>query len=122
MLLFLCSFAADSVSRSIIFWHSTIATRSYSACVALKSMRFIVLFSRAHGQDKPKAYLMCRLVSHLRSWDHENAGVWLVGFGSLRCKTVNSADILLARCSITITGWITNRLCSLRVRALANPA
>src|SRR6266511_466898 len=30
--------------------------------------------------------------------------------------------MLLARCSITITGWITNRLCRLRVRALANPA
>src|SRR5439155_21466275 len=118
MLPFLCSFAADSMSRSMSFWPSTIATRSSSACVALKSMRFIALFSRAHGQDKPRAYLMCRLVSHFRSWDHENAVVLLVGFQSLHCRTANSADMLLARCSITITGWITNRLCSLRVRAV----
>src|SRR5437667_4314131 len=121
MLLFLCSLAADSMSRSMSFWPSTIATRSSSACVALKSMRFIVQFSRAHGQDKPRA-LLRRLVSHHRSWDHENAVVWLVGFQSLHCRTVNSADMLLARCSITITGWITNRLCLLRVRALANLA
>src|SRR5213078_1249595 len=64
-----------------------------------------------------KSLLWGRLVSHLRSWDHENAVVWLVGFQSLHCRTVNSADMLLARCSISITGLITNRLCSLRVRA-----
>src|SRR5258708_7547054 len=71
------------------------------------------------GQTKS---LMCRLVSHLRSWDHENAVVWLVGLQSLQCRTVNSADMLLARCSITITGWITNRLCRLRVHALVDMA
>lgn len=41
------------------------------------------------------------------------------GWGRCTARPVNSADVLLARCSFTITGWITNRLCSLRVRALA---
>src|SRR6266571_6562884 len=82
MLLFLCSFAADSMSRSTSFWPSTIATRSSSACVALKSMRFINLFSRARGQDKPRAWLF-RLASHYQSLDHVNAVIWLVG--SSRC-------------------------------------
>src|SRR3990172_11483428 len=50
MLLFFCSLPADSMSRSSSFCPSTMATRSSSACVALKSMRFIVLFSRARGQ------------------------------------------------------------------------
>src|SRR3954465_15457344 len=51
MLLLRCSFPADSMSRSISFWPSTIATRSSSAWVALNSMRFI-FFSPAlcHGR------------------------------------------------------------------------
>src|SRR5215475_13243708 len=44
MLLLRCSLLADSMSRSISFWPSTIATRSSSAWVALNSMRFIVVF------------------------------------------------------------------------------
>src|SRR5450755_3867072 len=43
MLLLRCSLLADSISRSISFWPSTIATRSSSAWVALNSMRFIVI-------------------------------------------------------------------------------
>src|ERR1700716_514924 len=43
MLLLRCSLPADSMSRSISFWPSTIATRSSSAWVALNSMRFIVV-------------------------------------------------------------------------------
>src|SRR5450755_2721740 len=43
MLLLRCSLLADSISRSISFWPSTIATRSSSAWVALNSMRFIVV-------------------------------------------------------------------------------
>src|SRR6478736_6851242 len=43
MLLLRCSFDADSMSRSISFWPSTMATRSSSACVALNSMRFMYL-------------------------------------------------------------------------------
>src|SRR6266545_323841 len=84
-------------------------------------MRFIALISRAHGQDKPRAY--CEGWS--RIFDPgimRNAVVWLVGLQSLQCRTVNSADMLLARCSITITGWITNRLCRLRVHALVDMA
>src|SRR6267142_4777592 len=41
MLLLRCSLLADSMSRSISFWPSTIATRSSSAWVALNSMRFM---------------------------------------------------------------------------------
>src|SRR5437870_592639 len=41
MLLLRCSLPADSMSRSMSFWPSTIATRSSSAWVALNSMRFI---------------------------------------------------------------------------------
>src|SRR6266550_4991 len=41
MLLLRCSFDADSMSRSINFWPSTIATRSSSAWVALNNMRFM---------------------------------------------------------------------------------
>src|SRR5437667_9248062 len=44
MLLLRCSLLADSISRSISFWPSTIATRSSSAWVALNSMRFIGYF------------------------------------------------------------------------------
>src|SRR5574340_530903 len=44
MLLLRCSLDADSMSRSISFWPSTIATRSSSAWVALNSMRFMGLF------------------------------------------------------------------------------
>src|SRR5262249_60746042 len=71
MLLFLCSFAADSMSRSMSFWPSTIATRSSSACVALKSMRFIVLSPARTSRTNQG--LFWRLVSHRRSKDHENA-------------------------------------------------
>src|SRR6188508_1468124 len=51
MLLLRCSLPADSMSRSMSFWPSTIATRSSSAWVALNSMRFI-FFSPAlcHGR------------------------------------------------------------------------
>src|SRR5688572_23325341 len=38
---FRCSLAADSMSRSMSFWPSTIATRSSSAWVALNNMRFM---------------------------------------------------------------------------------
>jgi hypothetical protein len=38
-----CSRPAVSMSMSISFWPSTIATRSSSACVALNSIRFIQL-------------------------------------------------------------------------------
>src|SRR5262249_48423169 len=47
MLLLRCSLLADSMSRSISFWPSTIATRSSSACVALNSMRFMSCFPGA---------------------------------------------------------------------------
>src|SRR5438270_1441244 len=52
MLLLRCSFPADSISRSISFCPSTMATRSSSAWVALNSMRFI-FFSPAlcHGRE-----------------------------------------------------------------------
>src|SRR3954463_25628 len=43
MLLLRCSLPADSMSRSMSFWPSTIATRSSWAWVALNSMRFIFL-------------------------------------------------------------------------------
>src|SRR5688500_11626875 len=51
MLLLRCSLPADSMSRSTSFWPSTIATRSSSAWVALKSIRFIVLSpALGHGR------------------------------------------------------------------------
>src|SRR5688500_16889428 len=51
MLLLRCSLPADSISRSTSFWPSTIATRSSSAWVALKSIRFIVLSpALGHGR------------------------------------------------------------------------
>src|SRR6266404_4981797 len=51
MLLLRCSLPADSMSRSTSFCPSTIATRSSSAWVALKSMRFIILSpALAHGR------------------------------------------------------------------------
>src|ERR1041385_4783228 len=40
MLLLRCSLDADSMSRSMSFCPSTIATRSSSCCVALNNMRF----------------------------------------------------------------------------------
>src|SRR5215472_4933940 len=46
MLLFRCSLLADSISRSISFWPSTMATRSSSACVALNSIRFMFVSRR----------------------------------------------------------------------------
>src|SRR6266542_3435113 len=47
MLLLRCSLLADSISRSINFWPSTIATLSSSAWVALNSMRFMWYFPGA---------------------------------------------------------------------------
>jgi len=44
MLLLRCSLLADSISRSISHWPSTMATRSSSAWVALNSMRFMIVF------------------------------------------------------------------------------
>src|SRR4029077_17538224 len=84
MLLFLCSFAADSMSRSMSFWPSTIATRSSSACVALKSMRFICSSPARTGRTNQ--CLMCRLVSHHGVLDHENALV-VCRLGAPRCRT-----------------------------------
>ena len=50
MLLLRDSRPADSMSMSISFWPSTIATRSSSACVALNSIRFMQMTPlRAHG-------------------------------------------------------------------------
>src|SRR5258706_4622903 len=77
---------------------------------------FILPRARA-GQTKR---LICRLASHHRFFDHENAVNLLVGFDSLECRTVNSADMLLARASISITSWRTNRLCRLLAHALVN--
>src|SRR6476469_3606149 len=50
MLLLRCSLLADSMSRSISFWPSTMATRSSSAWVALNSMRIIVFSRRGSGR------------------------------------------------------------------------
>ena len=55
MLLLRCSLLADSMSRSISFWPSTIATRSSSAWVALNSMRFMVSFRRGSGRARSRA-------------------------------------------------------------------
>src|SRR5258707_10446533 len=93
--------------RSTLFPYTTL----------FRSLHCFILPRARAGQTKR---LVCRLASHHRFFDHENAVNWLVGAESLQCRTVNSADMLLARCSITITGWITNRLCRLRVHALVN--
>src|SRR5581483_6325187 len=52
MLLLRCSLAADSMSRSINFWPSTIATLSSSAWVALNSMRFMNGPRRDHAAGR----------------------------------------------------------------------
>src|SRR5262245_18244700 len=112
MLLFLCSFAADSMSRSMSFWPSTIATRSSSACVALKSMRFI--YSSPARTGRTNQGLLWRLDSHYRSLDHENALV-ACRPGSLNCKTRricrDAVGALFYYHLVNFTGWITNRLC-----------
>src|SRR5260221_4847057 len=55
MLLLRCSFPAVSISRSMSFWPSTIATRNSSVWVALNNMRFIFCSPALtfHGEDKP---------------------------------------------------------------------
>src|SRR3974390_335688 len=113
MLLFLCSFAADSMSRSMSFWPSTIATRSSSACVALKSMRFISSSPARTG--RPNQGLLWRLASHHRSLDHElrwwlvvcRRGLELQGLGICRY----AVGALFYYYLVKFTGWITNRLC-----------
>src|SRR5882672_9409500 len=112
MLLFLCSFAADSMSRSMSFWPSTIATRSSSACVALKSMRFIILSPARTGRTNQG--LLWRLVSHHRLLDHENA-LLVCRLGQLLSRTRRicryAVGALFYYYLVNFTGWITNRLC-----------
>src|SRR6266850_4179551 len=82
ILLLRCSFPAVSISKSMSFWPSTIATRSSSAWVALNNMRFIFVLPRSHihGEDKPGgrpgcrgALAFCRREIH---WVEEDERFW----------------------------------------------